>query len=128
MGKQKFIIILFFLVTFLAGLGAGIWVSHKFIKNSRHHGKKDWHIRLLEKFKRELELTPQQADKIKAILSDHRIKYKTLKDKFRPEFDKRKTETRAAIRSVLNTSQRKKYKEMVRRYEEKVKSRNNSCN
>src|SRR5258705_505154 len=62
---------------------------------------------------RELDLTPAQADSVRAIFARHRPEIEALGAQVRPRFDSIKTVVRAEIDAQLTPEQRAKHQRLV---------------
>ena len=73
---------------------------------------------LSRRMQAELDLTPEQRERIEAIIHDSQERVKTLRDEIgQKEF----REMRQKIRSELTPEQRKKFAELMQRYDERKK-------
>jgi|GEM_PF-250549 len=98
------------LLVFLAGAAAGA-VSMKFgLHDFLHHStpvasKED----VLQKFRVELNLTPQQADRISLVLDDYRHYYQSVQE----QLDDIRATGKMRILQELDPSQREKFGKMM---------------
>lgn len=72
---------------------------------SREHAKTE----RFEKMRRELSLTDEQANAIKAILDETRNEYRTLRTELRPRFEQPRQKARERIRALLNAQQQQRF-------------------
>jgi hypothetical protein len=61
------------------------------------------------KMRQELNLSDDQATKIRGVLEETRNEYKQLRNDLRPRFDEPRLKARARIRELLNDDQRRKF-------------------
>jgi Spy/CpxP family protein refolding chaperone len=61
------------------------------------------------KMRQDLNLTDDQATKIRAVLEDTRNEYRQLRTELRPRFDEPRLKARARIRELLDEGQRQKF-------------------
>ncbi len=67
------------------------------------------HQRMLKEFTSKLNLTPDQQQKVSAILDDTGKKITTLREEVHPKFEAIRNSTRAQIREILTPEQQKKF-------------------
>ena len=72
--------------------------------------------RLVERFTRELKLTPEQAHRLTVILDETRLRYQIKEDSTRAE-------GRNRIRQILSDEQRVKYEEIIAAADERRRLR-----
>lgn len=75
------------------------------------HGPKD-HQHMLDKFGRRLQLTPDQKQKIGAILAASHEKINALRAEMRPKFEEIRKKTQEDILPYLTPEQQKKFNRM----------------
>src|SRR5262245_24768761 len=111
------------LVAFVIGAVAGVVVS-PFCMESMHK-RMSGHMKdkMLSKFDRELKLTPDQKQKVSAILDSAKTKFVALKKEMRPKFDELRAATRAEIRVVLTPEQQAKFDVIADQFEKKIQQR-----
>lgn len=63
----------------------------------------------LETLKRNLNLSEQQANEIRAILEETRAEYRTLREDVRPRYDTVRQNARARIRALLTPEQQQRF-------------------
>ncbi len=61
------------------------------------------------KMRQDLNLSDDQATKIRAVLEETRNEYKQMRAELRPRFDEPRLRARARIRELLNDDQRRKF-------------------
>jgi Spy/CpxP family protein refolding chaperone len=62
-----------------------------------------------DKMRRDLNLTDEQATKVRAVLDETRNEYRSLRAELRPRFDEPRLKARARIRELLDEAQRQKF-------------------
>lgn len=62
-----------------------------------------------DKMRRDLNLTDEQATKMRAVLDETRNEYRNLRVELRPRFDEPRMKARARIRELLDEGQRQKF-------------------
>jgi Spy/CpxP family protein refolding chaperone len=62
-----------------------------------------------DKMRRDLNLTDEQATKIRGVLEETRNEYRNLRAELRPRFDEPRLKARARIRELLDEGQRQKF-------------------
>jgi Spy/CpxP family protein refolding chaperone len=62
-----------------------------------------------DKMRRDLNLTDEQATKMRAVLDETRNEYRNLRAELRPRFDEPRLKARARIRELLDETQRQKF-------------------
>jgi Spy/CpxP family protein refolding chaperone len=62
-----------------------------------------------DKMRRDLNLTDEQATKMRAVLDETRNEYRSLRAELRPRFDEPRLKARARIRELLDETQRQKF-------------------
>lgn len=75
--------------------------------------------RMLEHFSRELKLTPEQKEKVRAIMDNKRQQLKAVKDTIQPQLDQIRSSSKNEIRGVLNEEQKTKLQKMEAKWEAK---------
>lgn len=121
--KYKIIIALTLLVVFGLGVAAGVlgerYVVHKKYRRSPSDRQ---HVPSLEAWTRELELTPDQQEKIREIFKKNEERMKA----YRTEGLARLKEIRKVLKdeldAVFTPEQEKKMEEMIRQHEERRKN------
>ncbi len=64
----------------------------------------------LQKFKKELDLTPRQEEQITTVLNDYTMYYKTLQD----QLDEVRASGKSRILDVLSEPQKRKFEKMLK--------------
>jgi Spy/CpxP family protein refolding chaperone len=65
------------------------------------------------KMRADLNLSDEQATKIRGVLEETRGEYRQLRNELRPRFDEPRLKARARIRELLNDEQRRKFDEIT---------------
>ena len=65
------------------------------------------------KMRQDLNLSDEQATKIRGVLEETRNEYRQLRNELRPRFDEPRLRARARIRELLNDEQRRKFDEIT---------------
>jgi Spy/CpxP family protein refolding chaperone len=81
--------------------------------------------RAIEQLTREVGLTPQQQEQLKAILEESKARYDALFEQMRPQLEEIRQQGRQKIRAILAPEQLPKFEEHVRRNDEQRKNRGN---
>jgi hypothetical protein len=66
-----------------------------------------------ETLKREIDLTPEQADQMNAILTDMRDEYKSVCAEVRPRYHAMRESARLRMRSLLSAAQQERFDAIV---------------
>jgi Spy/CpxP family protein refolding chaperone len=110
------------LVIFLLGgiTGAAVHALYR-VKVAANASSQPPRLNMIEKMKQDLNLTDEQAQKIKTIVEDSRKEFRrVIKDEC-PGITDMRAKTGEKIRSVLTPEQQKKYDEMRAKREAKEK-------
>jgi Spy/CpxP family protein refolding chaperone len=100
---------------FIAGvvLGALGMIAFKPLGHAGRWGNPEkFHNRMMERFTSELGLTPDQRQKISAILQEARVKIEALRAQTRPRFEEIRSATETQIRGLLTPEQQEKFEQM----------------
>lgn len=110
---------IFYLVAiFVLGVVLGALGAHLF---ERHWGRLPWgqrRARVVERFTRELRLSPEQRDQLVRILDETGQRYQKLNEQVRPQYDEIRQSARQRIRAILNDEQRARFEEIVRKMDQ----------
>lgn len=112
------------LIAFLIGSLVG-WFAATRSFESPMHGKRG---QLVEKFSRELKLTPDQKEKVRVILEAKRAQFKALREELRPKFDEIRLSSRAEIEKILTPEQIPAFKKMESDWQARREKRMNKNN
>ena len=109
-----------FSLTFLLGIilgGVGVYYFLWSSGRLAHRGfNRD---RAVAHFKKELDLSADQVEKIGAIFDETSQKVRDLQKQMEPQFQALHLETRGRIRQLLNPDQVKKFDELMRQADER---------
>ena len=114
------------IISLLIGFSAGMILGHWQTKENFHsHWKKGQSMQhhMVEKFGKELHLTPDQKKQVAAIFEAKRPQMQALQAEMKPKFDTLRNSTQAEIRKILTPDQEKKLDAMNTRMEERWKER-----
>ena len=79
--------------------------------------------RTVEQLTRELNLTPEQQQKLAATLEETRSRYQAVYDQYRPQIEQARQEGRQKIRAFLTAEQLPKFEAYLQRIDEARKRR-----
>ena len=100
------------IIAFVAGLLVGI-AGDRLYFHRMFPGRRDFGSgRIVERFNRELHLTPGQKTEVQQIVDSHRAKIESLMTNVRPEIRKELDATNAEIEKVLTPDQRTQFQKM----------------
>jgi hypothetical protein len=85
--------------------------------------KGDWRARVVQDLTQEVGLTPDQQQKMSAILEETKKNYDGIFEVTRPQMEKARQEGRARMRSVLTEEQLPKFEDYLRRLDERRRTR-----
>lgn len=102
-------IIVSLLIGLVIGAALGRWAHWR---NSGRWDDQKRYSRMVERFSRELNLTPEQKEKVAAILEAKRQKMQTLRAEIRPKYEELRQSTKAEIRKLLIPEQREKFEKL----------------
>ena len=113
-GSTRFKIWLVFVAVFALGCvtGAaldGLYHSRAGSRSGRGRDDEEHFARM----RRELNLTDEQAAKVRAVLDETRNEYKQLRSELRPRFEEPRLRARSRIRELLSDEQRQKFDAVV---------------
>ena len=83
-------------------------------------GGKHFQERMLKRFDAKLNLTPDQEERLAAILEQKRGKIDALRSEMRPKFEEIRKTTRVEIRQILTPEQQTKFDKMSAEWEERA--------
>ncbi len=70
---------------------------------------------IVEEMAQELQLDAAQKEQLRVIFQQSRERYNALSVQFRPQYEKIRLETNAAIRAILRPDQKQKFDETLKR-------------
>lgn len=107
----------FFLVFLVFALGIALGALGTYVVTTRvlaaHSPAVRTPVSTMAMFTKDLNLTPDQQNKIQAILSDTRARYADIHKRDDPEYEKTRQEGRDRIRQVLSPEQGPKFEELL---------------
>lgn len=124
--KSKTKGILFTTGILLVGIICGILLGGMLKgRSGGHHGPFDYPRHrsdaMLQRFSKELDLTPAQRDRMKALLADQKQAMNGLMREVRPKIDAQMEVFKTDVSAILNDQQRKKYDALNARDENRRK-------
>jgi Spy/CpxP family protein refolding chaperone len=106
-------ILFLLLVVFLGGLGCGLFAGHVIESRRLARAVAPWHAggreRAMAHLKQDLNLTPDQARQIEALLEDLAMYY----DNLQGQMDDFRADGKERIRKVLTPEQQKKFEKLL---------------
>jgi Spy/CpxP family protein refolding chaperone len=96
-----------FLLGVLVGAGLAFYGGRHMHRSFRDMENR--HKHMLDRFSRKLDLTPEQRQKVGAIMEESGKKMRSLWDESRPKAEALRKETADKIRALLNPDQIKKF-------------------
>ncbi len=86
--------------------------------------RSDWKKgKMLERFSRELQLTPEQKEKVGEVMRAKRGQMDAFRREMKPKFDEMRAASKAEIRKLLTPDQQEKFDRLEARWEERRKKR-----
>jgi uncharacterized membrane protein YciS (DUF1049 family) len=123
MNQSKFKASMLIAVVFLLGaivggsLGTTI-VSRKFASPPEISWRQKRNM-ILEKFRSRLELTPEQSEKVQAILEQTHQQFRTLGQSIKPQSVEIRNQMRGKVRELLGEDQKSKFEVMTHEYDQR---------
>ena len=119
-GRTRIKIWLVLLVVFVLGCATGAALD--VLYRSRAAGpRREGHERdaqaRLDAMRRDLNLTDEQANAVRAILDETRERYHALRAELRPRFEEPRQQARARIRALLTPEQQQKFDAIVAQHD-----------
>ena len=106
-------------VALLIGVLVGWFAASRFEERRGPHKK----THALERFSSELQLTPEQKEKIAQITEAKHEQLTALRGEMEPKFEQIRSSSKAEIRKVLTPKQNEKFEKMETRWEKRWKDR-----
>ena len=113
--KTVVIAVIVLIVTFVAGMAAGVLLDHLRILRHPHrdgHLATAWIMRRLE---HNLDLTPEQHKKVEEIVERHHRRIFEISENVRPQIHRELEAANTEIKAVLTPEQREKFEKMKMR-------------
>jgi Spy/CpxP family protein refolding chaperone len=104
-------------IAFLLGSVVTAGILHCRKSFWRHDGK-DRYAKMLDRFNRTLDLTPEQRTKVAQIFEDKRLKIEAIRNDVGPRFEEVRRNASEEIRRILTPEQQVKFEEMERKHAE----------
>lgn len=119
MKRSGAVAIAYLLLTFCTGIavgGFGFWLYEtRTVKaDARRATAEDYRKQYMNEMKTRLHLTPEQMQKLVAILDTTRNTFRELNEKHRPEYRAVHENQREQVRVMLDESQRAEYNKMIK--------------
>ncbi|MFL6229822.1 MAG: hypothetical protein ACJ741_13705 [Pyrinomonadaceae bacterium] len=113
-GSTRIKIWIVFVVVFALGCATGVALDGVYRSRAAGAGHSDEDRKRdaeahFNKMRQDLNLTDEQATKIRGVLEDARNDYRQLRTELRPRFDEPRLKARTRIRELLNEGQRQKF-------------------
>ncbi len=106
------------ILVFLAGIAVGLFVDQLVEKSKREKYRKPDNF-LLHHFTKELELTPTQQDTLSSMLDRFSRDHNQIRKEMWRKLEEQRLEFNKAFKTILTDSQRVKFEQMNREWEEK---------
>jgi hypothetical protein len=119
---QSLLAIALLVVLFGGGVGVGIGLDRAWLRPPAPARDGDERVRvarIVEKFRRDLKLTEAQAGRVAEILRGGRARISSIRTRIQPEVRAERVKMRTEISSLLDETQRARYAEMVKRFDER---------
>lgn len=110
------------LIAFAAGLLAGWFLAFGAV-HCRLRSERFDRSRMIERFRRELSLTPAQGGKVEKILEETRARIDSIRGEVRPRFEDIRRAADARIRAELTPEQLPKFEKLRQKMEERHRRR-----
>ena len=122
--KSKKVALASVITIFLLGLILGIVADRYLLLRYFHSGHKRGQIDLVQMFKKELNLTVEQQEKLKELLAELREEHEKIRKSTKPDYKRINREFREKFSKVLDEEQKKKFNELNERFDKRRKRRN----
>jgi Spy/CpxP family protein refolding chaperone len=121
--KYKLWIVLSLVAVFVIGLATG-YLSERYLVHRRSHGggqegRRPPHFPTVESLARDLDLTPDQQERIREIFKGNEARLKAFGDEFHKRLDEIRAQLKKEIDAVLTAEQIKKLEAMISEYMKK---------
>jgi hypothetical protein len=121
--KSGLIVAIYLMLTFSSGVAVGalgfwLYSTRTVNADTRRVPPEEYRRRALQEYQTRLKLSPEQVEKLTAILDATRELFNQLADKHRPEYQAVQQHQADQIRAILNEEQRVEY-EKIRAEREK---------
>ena len=112
--------ILYLVAIFVLGVVVGL-LGERLIERRwgrEHESWKERRAKVVDRFSRELNLTPEQRDQLARILDETGQRYQTLHEQVRIQYNEIRQSGRQRIREILTPEQRTRFEEIVKKLDE----------
>lgn len=75
-----------------------------------------------EKLAKDLNLGPEQKEKLKVIIGETRDRFRSMREQFRPQYDAIRLGSNQKIREILREDQKARFEEIIREMEKRNSS------
>ena len=118
--KYKILVALTLLVVFGLGVAAGVMGERYFVhKNTRRPATERQHAPTMDSWARELQLTPDQQERIREIFKKNEGRMKTYRSEGLEKLAQIRKMLKEEMDAVFTPEQRKKMEEIIRRHNER---------
>jgi Spy/CpxP family protein refolding chaperone len=107
----------------LLGGGIGLITGMQVARQDRGHSHGRGPRGHVERLQRELDLTPDQRDSVRAILERHRPGFDSVWAESRPRYETLRDRVRSDIRAQLDPHQQRRYDDMIARLDAERRAR-----
>ena len=125
-GRWKFVallVLIFLLGIATGGFGHHLLESRGYFRRPAHSSSRQNRSEIVDKFTKELGLTSDQQQQLNAILAEQEQRFKDLNKSFRSQADVIRQEGRDKIRAILTDQQKPKFDEILKRFDEERRRR-----
>ncbi len=112
----KFWIVLAAILVFAAGLVVGIFADRYLLPWRGHEGRRSSHLMSMDYLTRELDLTPQQQERIKEIFKANDERLKELRTQIHGRLSEVRTQLKDEIEKILTPEQKQKLEAMIQKH------------
>jgi hypothetical protein len=124
-GKASlFLIVAFLLGVAVGGLGLGVYVAQAGGRLPFHEPQR-FQANVLRRLSRDLDLQPDQRERVQAILRDTGQEFAKLREEMRPRYQEIRTRSRDRIRGVLDQQQQVKFDQLAAEWQRRAQERRN---
>lgn len=112
--------LLYLIAIFVFGVVVGA-LGERLVERYAGWGSASWKERrakVVERFTRELALSPAQRDQLVRILDETGDQYRKLREQVQPQYDSIRQGARERIRGILTAEQRAKFEEIVKKIDQ----------
>jgi hypothetical protein len=117
-----YLLLVFISGVVVGGLGLGFYNQHSAGAKSNPCTPDAVRRRVVDELKSRLNLNPDQVQKVNSILDQTRVRYHSLREKYKPEVQAIQADQVNNIRAILDDKQRGEYEKMRQEREHERKS------